>query len=892
MLKIIDNNPFRTLGVCINSPSKMIIASKSKMIAFARVGKSVQCETDFPNLLSTPDRTVDSLNEAESKLNLLSDRVKYAQFWFIKTDTVDNVTFNYLSSNDYDKACQLWKKVKNAPSLQNLIVISLIRNKMTDAFSFAEELYANHPTEFCKFLDDNNTLSGIELFKRFCETIINENFISQYEWSKIIDSLKNSSFKQCIQNIRIAPYVKLINDNIAISASKMQNGQPLDAGYFLLDKTKEAAKQLSLMLDLDDAIYQITMDKLSAKISDYAVGYYNNSFEYNKAKKSIALFEKALAFAVSGRQRQYCESNYEVVSNSLLEDSTFNFDSFLSSYELTGDSMRDLLSPFIKFGDFFLGKTTLKDLENLGCEVDRKYEWYRNTTYKGVTCMSSSPSKNEIVDQVSLYYFSCDNYEIKLIGLNTNDTYNNYLKSLRAMGFVISVITQPHISGDSDKYFSASFEAKSVSNNIIIRFDIYTKIDSRRKQVRPNSDIVNFQYVKVSYDTQKPCKFHDWFEDSSVEQDKKIRFLNGLVQCKNFVLGKTTVRELRALGCEISNKKEYDWISSSINGHNVYDNGKTGTFDEIWYSSSDDEDVIYKVGLTGKKTCSEWIDFFEGIGFKTKRKQQEEISKSENGGYFVSSSISFEDVSMNIELSFELNEFIDRKRNPYFVPVKVGGITARIIDPKKGCVFLTKLNDSSHPKETISKRKNTSTSNSERDSESSKKVLQVATSKQLRGMMLPVDRITLGKTSYDEAVSLGFFKEQTNGDSKIIIGPDNREYKSEQCNQTIDYLRIPENGEFPGAWTKIGFDWNLSFDGWKQTLEKVGFKTKNKVEPHEGTNDNNKKCFKAELLASSKEEDFEILLIFDYNERNRYSQSFTSQSPKTLKELVVRNKIK
>lgn len=870
----------------------MIIASKSKMIAFARVGKSVQSETDFPNLLSIPDRAVDSLNDAESKLNLLSDRVKFAQFWFIKTDTVDNVTFNYLSTNDYDKACELWTKVKKAPSLQNLIVLSLIRNRFIDAFSSAEELYSNHSVEFCKFLNDNNKLSGIELFKRFSETIINENVVSQGDWSKITNALKNNSFKQCIQNLRTAPYVKLINDNIAISTTKSQNEQPLDVGYLLLDKTKEAVKQLSLMLDLDDAIYQITMDKLSSLLTNYASEYYNNSSEYNRANKSIGLFEKALAFAISGRQKQLCESNCEIVSAAIVEDTELNFNSYPSIYELTGDSIRDLLSPFVKFGDFFLGKTTLKDLEKLGCKVEREYDWYRNASYKGATCLSSSSAKNELVDQITLSCYSCDDYIIKINGLNSKDTYNNYIRTLRSMGFVINVITEPQITGDSSKYFYATFEAESLSNNIKIQFDIFYSIDSRRKQVRPNTDIVTFNSVRVSFDSQKPCKFHNWFEDKFNEQDNKLIILKNLVQCKNFILGRTTVRELRALGCEIDNEKDYDWISSSINGHNVFDNGKTGTFDEIWYSPSDEEDLIYKLGLTGNKTCSEWIEFFKGIGFETKRKKQETISKSEYGGYFVSSSISFEDRSMNIELSFELNEFVDSNRNPSFVPVKIGSINVRIIDKKKGCVFLSQLNDTNLHQGTISTRKNKSNSNSVKEPISNKRVLQVATSKQLRGMMLPVDRITLGKTTYEEAVSLGFFKEQTNGDSYIIIGPDNREYKSEHNSKIIDYLRIPENGEIPGAWTKIGFDLNLSFDGWKQTLEKVGFKTKNQIEPHEGTNDNNKKCFKAELLASSKEEDFEMLLIFDYNERNRYCQSFTSQSPKTLKELVVRSKIK
>ena len=44
MLKLIEYNPFRILGVCSNASLKDITANKTKLTAYSKVGKSV----DFP----------------------------------------------------------------------------------------------------------------------------------------------------------------------------------------------------------------------------------------------------------------------------------------------------------------------------------------------------------------------------------------------------------------------------------------------------------------------------------------------------------------------------------------------------------------------------------------------------------------------------------------------------------------------------------------------------------------------------------------------------------------------------------------------------------------------------------------------------------------------------
>ena len=68
----------------LNSPTKERVANKGKMSAFLKVGKQVSFSLDLPNLLPSIIRDVASVADAESKLTLQVDQIRYAQFWWMK----------------------------------------------------------------------------------------------------------------------------------------------------------------------------------------------------------------------------------------------------------------------------------------------------------------------------------------------------------------------------------------------------------------------------------------------------------------------------------------------------------------------------------------------------------------------------------------------------------------------------------------------------------------------------------------------------------------------------------------------------------------------------------------------------------------------------------------
>ena len=79
-MNILQNNPYRQLGVYSNSPTKERLANHNRMKAFLKVGKSVSFPLDLSQYLASIERTETSVADAEAALTLPKDQMQYAQF--------------------------------------------------------------------------------------------------------------------------------------------------------------------------------------------------------------------------------------------------------------------------------------------------------------------------------------------------------------------------------------------------------------------------------------------------------------------------------------------------------------------------------------------------------------------------------------------------------------------------------------------------------------------------------------------------------------------------------------------------------------------------------------------------------------------------------------------
>ena len=139
MLNIIENNPFRVLGVYSNARPAEIVSNCDDMEAYLSIGQSVSFDLDLNNLMPSVVRTTSSVSNAKKQINLPKDKLKHALFWFVK-DSSSEHAMNYLKNGDFDNANSVFEIEDSFATRINKAVIALIQNDLGVAIANVTEL--------------------------------------------------------------------------------------------------------------------------------------------------------------------------------------------------------------------------------------------------------------------------------------------------------------------------------------------------------------------------------------------------------------------------------------------------------------------------------------------------------------------------------------------------------------------------------------------------------------------------------------------------------------------------------------------------------------------------------------------------------------------------------
>ncbi len=312
-MDIINKNPYRYLGVYSNSPTKERVANKGKMNAFLKVGKFVSFPLDLPQLLSPIDRNVDSVTDAESRLTLPIDQIRYALFWWMKASPLDEIAFNHLFNGNVDMAKSIWMKKGNVPSLQNRIVLALAQNDIALAIQCAQELYRydNLSEEFIQYVVGEGYQSDVSLWQMFFDSLLDAGISTQ----TISDNISINEWKTYVNQKIITPLFDTISSAIATSKASKGKGPNarLKAGQKLMTETRNTLDQLKNVLPATDIRYQTIADKLAGEILQCGIDYFNNTEDDDAPKKAMDLQSYALSIAVSKMARDRCKENVDVL---------------------------------------------------------------------------------------------------------------------------------------------------------------------------------------------------------------------------------------------------------------------------------------------------------------------------------------------------------------------------------------------------------------------------------------------------------------------------------------------------------------------------------------------------------------------------------------------------
>jgi len=281
-MKLITNNPFRIIGVLANASAREFLRQQNKITTYATVGRHVDPEYDFVFLPKIERHNIETINRALSSIQLATEKVQPALFWFIKVNTFDETAINYLINGDKEKAVEIWGKVtygkevtsKNFSCFNNIGTLKLLSEyhqeikegieakiKLIDSPSFADFVHT--------VADQTYTIDNQKQTEKFVDDILKQ-FKVKYSSSdtlKFFSNCNGATQKYLSQKFTEEPLHKIESKIETCKKKRKENkGNAYEFGLKLYTETKDDLALLKSILGASDLKYKALADKLANEI--------------------------------------------------------------------------------------------------------------------------------------------------------------------------------------------------------------------------------------------------------------------------------------------------------------------------------------------------------------------------------------------------------------------------------------------------------------------------------------------------------------------------------------------------------------------------------------------------------------------------------------------------
>ncbi len=323
---MIENNPYRILGVFSNATLKEITANKTKLARYASVGKSVSFDADMNGVLPPPSRTAESIEKAFADLSLAQDKLKHALFWFVKDTSFDEMALGHLNAGNVDKAVEILEKRETWSSLLNLGVLAMIQDDYDTAVGNIIQIIREY--------------DGNEYLEKFVACVCGDTFqledddVAHIFIDALLEELEPMEVRRLfIDNGAIVDdddYIqeKIISapmNRIKAEISKVKNVDSDNAtasylaGKELIGNTKADLKMMKDVCGDGDSMYGMIADNLAKQILQCGINYFNGSKDvddqYERIDKAMELQGYALQIAVGPITRGRCKQNVDILQS-------------------------------------------------------------------------------------------------------------------------------------------------------------------------------------------------------------------------------------------------------------------------------------------------------------------------------------------------------------------------------------------------------------------------------------------------------------------------------------------------------------------------------------------------------------------------------------------------
>ena len=318
-MKLIEQNPFRILGIYANAKPAEIVSNCDDMEAYLSIGQSVSFDLDLNNLMPNVVRSADSVANAKKQINLPKDKLKYALFWFIKDSSVTHA-INHLKNSDYNSANIVFELEDTFSTKINKAVVAILQDDLGTAISsitemiHEDELRNNFVKAICGGIF---TITEDELAHLYIDSLLEE-----INASKLLEFFeKNGTSDDDNEYLR----TKVINEpmsriNSEIAKAKAVKRDDADANYMagevLLNNTRNDLAMVKNLLGASDMKYQMLADDLAKTVMLCGINYIKNVEGENQEKieNALKLANNALKIAVRKIAHDYIQKNMNTLS--------------------------------------------------------------------------------------------------------------------------------------------------------------------------------------------------------------------------------------------------------------------------------------------------------------------------------------------------------------------------------------------------------------------------------------------------------------------------------------------------------------------------------------------------------------------------------------------------
>ena len=295
-MNLIQNNPYRTVGLLVGTTAREQTKQISRLKKYIEAEQDPQDDFSFP-ALGDFHRTIDSVEEAASKLNLDNDKINAALFWFWNGNPItDEAAFDALKDGNTDDAIEIWRKLiynseeemnevtkRNASAFFNLSTLYLIEYGI-DEETLQLKLHflgSDFVKEFKSAVtDETYKIEKGELQLNFLNNLINHNDIDHSELMEAISDIDFEGKQEFLKGFIQKPIEKIENQiETAKNKRKASKANAAKAGQELIDKTANDLSQLKGFVGSKDLKYTSVADKVANEILQCSIDFFNDCQE-------------------------------------------------------------------------------------------------------------------------------------------------------------------------------------------------------------------------------------------------------------------------------------------------------------------------------------------------------------------------------------------------------------------------------------------------------------------------------------------------------------------------------------------------------------------------------------------------------------------------------------